>query len=797
MADDFLIFIEIVRSNPWQFLPAIFALIVAFVTLPRLFYPALFAAYAVIWLGSIYPLLAYFETIGTDSLFEASSFELMEASFFISTLPNPFQTGLVRLLAPCFVLAVAVSVPVRLTIAAAPWKVSRSKRYFRLIALTLIVVLPFTFGYKVVAFMISTGDANRKIEANFQIGPPLEKVIAVPVAQDPVRLIVYIGESTTVMNMQIYGYPRPTTPELSRLHAAGDSNLLVFDNVFSTHTHTSQSLLRALSVGVADGAGETIENAVRTSVPQALNRLGLKTRLISNQGQSGSWNLAGTVLFAGLDRRYSTATKTVGNLDFGITRPYDHAFLGDELKTIAGAEMGKASEIYFLHSYAGHGPYIDYIPEDFRRLVDDRIAGLGEFALRGDMLGSNPISHIVEGYDATVRYIDFSLAQLIKTVRASSAPTVVLYFSDHGESVFSARGHDSNRFIHEMARVPFLVFFNDSARTAIPDRFAWMRNLAEQSKRTPTTLEQVPATLFALLGLDMDAGQAEALGIDIPAPVGASDDRNVIVKRTTVEDDTYVRIAAAGTVPPRTGGSDNSDIATRIYRKHLQFRDADSFLCYHRSDSVATILRGLLVTDCVEFDLTIGASGSLDIVHPPKEPSGLRLSDVATVLNGRAASVWIDAKNIDDADNCGALAAALPEMRLSRDILVEFPSTSAQSLDGLRPCAQRLHADGFRTSYYVPVDTSVACAKSLGGATAPAEVCLALWSGLKPVLSSGLFTDISFDYRAIRAIEDSHIFDLAQSFNWNTWNIDPDRINDEVVRKFRSIIPITNDINTY
>jgi glucan phosphoethanolaminetransferase (alkaline phosphatase superfamily) len=66
---------------------------------------------------------------------------------------------------------------------------------------------------------------------------------------NPLNVILYIGESTSSLNMGIYGYPRQTTPELSRFQAEND-NLLVFHNVFSTHVHTAPSLLEALSVGI-------------------------------------------------------------------------------------------------------------------------------------------------------------------------------------------------------------------------------------------------------------------------------------------------------------------------------------------------------------------------------------------------------------------------------------------------------------------------------------------------------------------------------------------------------------------
>ncbi|PWB74102.1 MAG: hypothetical protein C3F15_08380, partial [Holophagae bacterium] len=57
--------------------------------------------------------------------------------------------------------------------------------------------------------------------------------------------VVVIGESQSRNNMSLYGYVRPTTPNLDRLAKRGD--LLVCRNAFSSHTHTTETLSLALT----------------------------------------------------------------------------------------------------------------------------------------------------------------------------------------------------------------------------------------------------------------------------------------------------------------------------------------------------------------------------------------------------------------------------------------------------------------------------------------------------------------------------------------------------------------------
>ena len=57
------------------------------------------------------------------------------------------------------------------------------------------------------------------------------------------NLIVHIGESTSSMNWSLYGYFRDTNP---RLMSLDENELMIFRNIFSTHTHTTPSLLDTL-----------------------------------------------------------------------------------------------------------------------------------------------------------------------------------------------------------------------------------------------------------------------------------------------------------------------------------------------------------------------------------------------------------------------------------------------------------------------------------------------------------------------------------------------------------------------
>ncbi|WP_323017116.1 sulfatase-like hydrolase/transferase [Castellaniella sp.] len=98
--------------------------------------------------------------------------------------------------------------------------------------------------------------------------------------------------------------------------------------------------------------------------------------------------------------------------------------------------------VLFLHSYAGHGDYLFNIPESARRPVDARFDGVSRVAAFGALVGSDASVQLADqGYDSAMRYVSLSLSDVMTQAKGSDMPTVVIYFSDHGESPYGDFGH--------------------------------------------------------------------------------------------------------------------------------------------------------------------------------------------------------------------------------------------------------------------------------------------------------------------------------------------------------------------
>jgi len=480
---------------PAEYLFVIGASWLAMVLLARRRWLAAAAVFAVGigWLGFYLPLSVYVQSLSADSFAEAGNFSLDEARFWFATLAEGLHPDFSRRKFLLYLgVAVASFVGLRLALRRRP-RLSRTAigRVQVPAALAMVAASLYQTSAEGVAVYLENSEGFAVTARNFSQPAP-----AMTAPRHGLDLVVYVGESTSVMNMGVYGYPRDTTPRLSAL-AREDERLLVYRHVFSTHSHTSRSLLEALSLGV-DGSEDVLPIAQRRRIPlpDVLGQAGVRTRLLSNQYQRGAWEQAATVVFRNTaDRRFRIA-QTLAARKAGTGEPprWDDEFFAAEFDRDWDASGGPG--VTFLHSYAGHGPYLENVPPRFHAPVDESLARLPAEAVMEDPRFA--VAN-VEAYDSALRYVDFSVARMIERVRDAARPAVLVYFADHGDEVFSNRGHDSARFRHEMLRVPFVVYFNEAARREQPALFARYQALARGGEIA--TLAQLPATLLDLLGV--------------------------------------------------------------------------------------------------------------------------------------------------------------------------------------------------------------------------------------------------------------------------------------------------------
>ncbi len=433
--------------------------------------------------------------LGMDSFNEAKDFDLKEAFFWLSTITNsikPLPDASFHLVLYFVIFSMSYYLTEGLLKGEA-FRKHRSHIQTTLAVIFIATSLVVVFKDSVLLF-IRNSDELETAKKNFDNYIP-----ALHRSEENIDVVVFIGESLSVFDMGVYGYPRNTTPNISRM-ARENRNLLVFHNVFSTHTHTSQSLLEAFSFPVDRSENYLpIIQRKRISLVDVLKKGGLRTRLISNQGMTGTWNEASAIIFRNAEKTFSIDSRIIGNNENMVKKPWGHIFFMKHLALDNNSGKPGQPVVTFLHSYAGHGPYLEGIPEDFRKPVDNYFTRNASKKIAESGID---VRDQVEGYDSAIRYVDYMVSLIVDHIDKAKKPTVLVLFSDHGESVYTERGHDSSRFIHEMARIPFIVYFNDAAIKQYPDLYNRYRKLSET--RETATLAQLSSVIADISGVRFD-----------------------------------------------------------------------------------------------------------------------------------------------------------------------------------------------------------------------------------------------------------------------------------------------------
>jgi glucan phosphoethanolaminetransferase (alkaline phosphatase superfamily) len=756
----------------------------------KYFFATSFFLLALVWV-LLHPSLYYwFRAIGVDSFEELNNFDIQEAKFWLSTTSDIFKpsfsfnglsTFIIKLILYSFI---ALSTIYIFNLSAKVFKLSsKSRKLFSYLVISVLLVFSLKASvYETIKLYYSNSSSFISTKENFTPFP-----INTNSDSLDITLVMYIGEATSIMNMELYGYSRKTTPYLRDIYEE-DSNLLVFHNVFSTHTHTTQSLLEALSFGLKkEDSLMPISNRKRISLIDVLESSNVSSYLVSNQGSTGTWNRASKIIFNNSDVTYSTNTAILGNQDVMKQKPFDDVFFQKYFMNNALEDLSNKS-LLALHSYAGHGEYKNFIPKSFHNPVD---ASFQSIDPRG-VVGQNiKLLNSVESYDSTIKYIDYSVSEIIKKVKLNPNPTIFVYFADHGEDVYGGKGHESSRFSHEMVRIPFLIYFNKAARNQNEQLFKKYELLSASQELA--TLAQLSSTIIDLMGIEILHDQNNQVLVN--NIIGEKTKLGPILVRETIDGITYIDLNQIKLNLKDIGDKkfiEKTNQALQIYLAGKSQQLDNTIFCYHRTNSIGKALRGRLLSECLEIDLFVDSNNNLSVNHPPQEDLGIRLNQIFEIAIENKLALWIDGKNLETKNNCAQLNNYFQDQKkIPKSILIELASKSHVNSNEIKSCVDDFKEMGFSVSYYVPTDIAIKCSKALSNGIDFEEIisCNDLYIDLELALSSGLFTDLSFDYEGIDAIES---IEFAKSFHWNTWHVNVDNLHKIQPGRFNMLI-ISND----
>lgn len=261
--------------------------------------------------------------------------------------------------------------------------------------------------------------------------------------------VLVVGETARSSNFQLYGYARPTTPQLSR-----ESRLMVFRNVRSQSNTTHKSVPMLLTAATADDHSRLYHEK---GILAAFGEAGFHTAFFSNQLRNHSY-----IDFLGEEANDACFIREKQP----SSRPDD-----EQLLPYVAQELDQHHRKLFivLHMYGSHFNYRDrYSRANARFLPDEPTEAKAE---------NRP--QLLNAYDNTILHTDHILARLIGILRARHCISAVLYTSDHGENIFDDSRH---LFLHASPRpseydtdVPLLVWTSEQFGRQYPQVINAMR----------------------------------------------------------------------------------------------------------------------------------------------------------------------------------------------------------------------------------------------------------------------------------------------------------------------------------
>lgn len=555
---------------------------------------------------------------------------------------------------------------------------------------------------------------------------------------------VIIGEAQSKFHMSQFGYVRPTTPRLDSI--AKLNNTVILSNAISPHTHTAMSLSAALTQA-NESNGLDFQNC--PSIINIMNAADVHTHWISNQLKYGIWDNPVSVIAEQCNDE-TFINSHVGKSN--ETDDFDGTLLGILKNKLADLEEG--SHVFFIHLMGNHTEYNKRYPAEFALFDNDNFK-----SLFGNL---NPYQ--VDPYDNSIIYNDFVVSEMIgllDSVRIDRK--AIFYFADHAEDLIEKHGHSSSLFNYRMIHIPSYFWFSNGYLSNYPDRVA---NL----KRNRTKYFTNDLVYDAILGLT---------GVETKA--SNSDGQNLFSSNYHLQASSILILNHLPFTDP-----EHAEYHQAVNLHSLHSDSSISFQTFpHRVDTkgmlfevVAKGFRG------IECDLIFNDS-VFEVGHGGEEyMSGNTLEDYLSSAAGDSLNfIWLDLKNFRS-DNVDQILERL----LWLDEHFDIKGRVLVESDTKTPLFERIRAQGFNTSYYLPTDI------------AQLENTAVLKEKAKEISAQIIrqkVSSISFDATLYNWVCNYLAPLISKDLEWHTWQLDLELQQTDFNQRLRSQ-PFASDsrINT-
>lgn len=483
--------------------------------------------------------------------------------------------------------------------------------------------------------------------------------------------ILIIGESNTKDNMSLYGYFRNTTPFLNQLK--NDNNTIIFNNAYSTHTHTVPTLQYFLTEANQYNNKEFTKSV---NLIDILNKSNFNTIWISNQADFGAWDTP----ISGIKRRTKTVIQI--NKNYGKTTNttnYDLVII-DEAKKFIKNWDGKSNTFMILHLMGNHSNYSNRYPKDFEIFND--LVSIQHFKDETDKQYLRR-QRMLNDYDNSIYYVDYLINQLFSFVKETKNNELysIIYIPDHGEDVVNDKGHESSLFTYRMSRIPFITYVSDKYKERYPDIFSKLKNSSDKIFTNDLTYDYI----INLTNIKTNTTSDEFFIGSDNYKINESNALTLYSRKNIKED-------------PLLKSINNNNYLTNKYINK-------NFLA-HRNNVFGKIMDAKRLNFVgLEIDLMF-KDNKLIVGHDDDSTNNQNFEEILQFLkenNIQNKQILLDVKNITT-DNIEAIIKILNDFdkkyELKNKVIIESKITTIDFV--------KLKENGFYTSYYLPTQKLLA-----------------------------------------------------------------------------------------
>jgi len=252
-------------------------------------------------------------------------------------------------------------------------------------------VLPWSYIVNTVRYYSHQAKSNKK-----QILLPTGKFTN----KQKIAVVLIIGETARANNFSLYGYARETNPLLK------SDDILVMNKTTACTTYTTGSVACMLSHDVKQSGYEPL--------PSYLHRMGAKVVWRSNNWGEPAIDVS----------TYQKGGDLAAQCQ-GEDCQFDGVLLTHLNDEITASDKDKVFIV--LHTKGSHGPsYYSRYPSSFEKFTP---------VCRHEELSKCTSQELINAYDNTILYTDYFLHQTIAQLKQLNMPVMLIYASDHGESL--------------------------------------------------------------------------------------------------------------------------------------------------------------------------------------------------------------------------------------------------------------------------------------------------------------------------------------------------------------------------